>query len=113
MKNSTLTLEQLHAIDTYWRAANYPSVGQIYLYDNPLLKRPLTLADVKHMLLRPWDTTPGQNFVYVPLGTYLKQQLKDQLVAHNQYIDKYGEDLPEIRDWTWPPSSRPRPSERP
>jgi len=45
----------------YWRAANYLSVGQIYLDDNPLLKRPLTLADVKHMLLGHWGTTPGQN----------------------------------------------------
>jgi xylulose-5-phosphate/fructose-6-phosphate phosphoketolase len=47
-------------MDAYWRAANYLSVGQIYLYDNPLLKRPLTLADVKHMLLGHWGTTPGR-----------------------------------------------------
>ena len=51
MKTNTLTPELLHKMDAYWRAANYLSVGQIYLYDNPLLKRPLTLADVKHMLL--------------------------------------------------------------
>jgi xylulose-5-phosphate/fructose-6-phosphate phosphoketolase len=44
----------------YWRAANFLSVGQIYLYDNPLLKRPLTLADVKHMLLGHWGTTAGR-----------------------------------------------------
>jgi xylulose-5-phosphate/fructose-6-phosphate phosphoketolase len=47
----TLTPEMLERIDAYWRAANYLSVGQIYLYDNPLLKRPLAIADVKHMLL--------------------------------------------------------------
>ena len=67
MKTKTLTPEQLHKMDAYWRAANYLSVGQIYLYDNPLLKRPLTLADVKHMLLGHWGTTPGQNFIYVHL----------------------------------------------
>ena len=52
----------LRKIDAYWRAANYLSVGQIYLYDNPLLKRPLALADVKHMLLGHWGTTPGPEF---------------------------------------------------
>ena len=60
MKTKTLSPELLHKMDAYWRAANYLSVGQIYLYDNPLLKRPLTLADVKHMLLGHWGTTPGQ-----------------------------------------------------
>ena len=58
-----LSPELLRKIDAYWRAANYLSVGQIYLYDNPLLKRPLALADVKHMLLGHWGTTPGQNFI--------------------------------------------------
>jgi xylulose-5-phosphate/fructose-6-phosphate phosphoketolase len=51
MKTNTLTPELLDTMDAYWRAANYLSVGQIYLFDNPLLKRPLKLADVKHMLL--------------------------------------------------------------
>jgi xylulose-5-phosphate/fructose-6-phosphate phosphoketolase len=60
--------ELLHKIDAYWRAANYLSVGQIYLYDNPLLKRSLVLADLKLMQLRPWVTTPGQNFFYVHLN---------------------------------------------
>jgi xylulose-5-phosphate/fructose-6-phosphate phosphoketolase len=60
--------ELLTRMNAYWRAANYLSVGQIYLYDNPLLKRPLTLDDVKHMLLGHWGTTPGQNFIYVHLN---------------------------------------------
>ena len=60
MKTNTLTSDLLQKMDAYWRAANYLSVGQIYLYDNPLLKRPLTLADVKHMLLGHWGTTPGR-----------------------------------------------------
>jgi xylulose-5-phosphate/fructose-6-phosphate phosphoketolase len=47
-------------LDAYWRAANFLSVEQIYLYDNPLLKRPLTLTDVKHMLLGHWARPPGR-----------------------------------------------------
>jgi xylulose-5-phosphate/fructose-6-phosphate phosphoketolase len=73
MKNNTLSPELLDKIDAYWRAANYLSVGQIYLYDNPLLKRPLTLADVKHMLLGHWGTTPGQNFIYAHLNRVIKK----------------------------------------
>ena len=65
--SETQSPELLQKLDAYWRAANYLSVGQIYLYDNPLLKRPLTLADLKHMLLGHWGTTPGQNFIYVAL----------------------------------------------
>ena len=68
MKTPALTPDLLDRMDAYWRAANYLSVGQIYLYDNPLLKRPLTLADVKRMLLGHWGTTPGQNFIYVHLN---------------------------------------------
>ncbi len=59
MKTNTLTPELLHKMDAYWRAASYLSVGQIYLYDNLLLKRPLALPDVKHMLPGHWGTTPG------------------------------------------------------
>ena len=73
MKTNTLTPEMLDQMDAYWRAANYLSVGQIYLYDNPLLKRPLALADVKHMLLGHWGTTPGQNFIYVHLNRVIKK----------------------------------------
>src|ERR1700687_5005534 len=73
MKSNTLAPELLDKIDAYWRAANYLSVGQIYLYDNPLLKRPLILAHVKRMLLGHWGTTPGQNFIYVHLNRIIKQ----------------------------------------
>src|ERR1700742_3358144 len=66
-------MTQLEKMDAYWRAANYLSVGQIYLYDNPLLKRPLEITDVKHMLLGHWGTTPGQNFLYVHLNRVIKQ----------------------------------------
>ncbi len=55
-------------MDAYWRAANYLSDGQIYLYDNLLLKRPLERADVKRMLLGHWGTNRGQNFIYVHLN---------------------------------------------
>ena len=60
-------------IDAYWRAANYLSVGQIYLYDNPLLKEPLTKEHVKPRLLGHWGTTPGLNFIYVHLNRVIKE----------------------------------------
>jgi xylulose-5-phosphate/fructose-6-phosphate phosphoketolase len=60
--------EYLQKIDAYWRAANYLSVGQIYLCDNPLLREPLAPAHIKRMLLGHWGTTPGQNFIYTHLN---------------------------------------------
>ena len=95
-------------MDAYWRAANYLSVGQIYLYDNPLLKRPLTLADVKHMLLGHWGTTPGQNFIYVHLNRVIKKYDLDMIyvsgpghggpaVVGNTYLEgTYSEIYPDI-----------------
>ena len=59
-------------MDRYWRAANYLSVGQIYLLDNPLLKEPLKLEHVKPRLLGHWGTTPGLNFIYVHLNRVIK-----------------------------------------
>ena len=73
MKMSTLSPELLQKMDAYWRATNYLSVGQIFLYDNPLLKRPLAPLDVKRMLLGHWGTTPGQNFIYVHLNRVIKK----------------------------------------
>jgi xylulose-5-phosphate/fructose-6-phosphate phosphoketolase len=60
-------------IDAYWRAANYLSVGQIYLYDNPLLRQPLAIEHVKPRLLGHWGTTPGQNFIYVHLNRIITE----------------------------------------
>ncbi len=68
-----LSQEQLEALDAYWRAANYLSVGQIYLLDNPLLKNNLTLEHIKPRLLGHWGTTPGLNFIYVHLNRVIKQ----------------------------------------
>lgn len=59
---------ELARIDAYWRAANYLSVGQIYLMDNPLLKKPLSREHIKPRLLGHWGTTPGLNFIYVHLN---------------------------------------------
>jgi len=70
--NGPLSKEQLKAMDAYWRAANYLSVGQIYLYDNPLLKDPLKLEHIKPRLLGHWGTTPGLNFIYVHLNRVIK-----------------------------------------
>ncbi len=68
-----LSQEMLDRLDAYWRASNYLSVGQIYLRDNPLLRRPLEIKDVKSMLLGHWGTTPGQNFIYVHLNRVIKK----------------------------------------
>jgi xylulose-5-phosphate/fructose-6-phosphate phosphoketolase len=73
-KPRRLAPEQLRKIDAYWRAANYLSVGQIYLYDNPLLRKPLSLAHVKPRLLGHWGTTPGLNFVYAHLNRVIRER---------------------------------------
>ena len=108
MSPHALTPELQHAMDAYWRAANYLSVGQIFLRDNPLLKRPLALADVKHMLLGHWGTTPGQNFVYVHLNRVIKKYGLDMIyvcgpghggpaVVGNTYLEgTYSEVYPHI-----------------
>jgi xylulose-5-phosphate/fructose-6-phosphate phosphoketolase len=67
-----LSPEELRLIDAYWRAANYLSVGQIYLLDNPLLKRPLEAGDVKPRLLGHWGTTPGLNLIYSHMNREIK-----------------------------------------
>ena len=70
---------ELQLIDGYWRAANYLSVGQIYLYDNPLLKKPLSKDHVKPRLLGHWGTTPGLNFLYVHLNRIIKKYDLDMI----------------------------------
>ncbi len=73
MTLNTLEPDLLYKIDAYWRAANYLSVGQIYLYDNPLLREPLQLSQVKPLVVGHWGTTPGQNFIYVHLNRAIQQ----------------------------------------
>ncbi|TVQ20612.1 MAG: phosphoketolase family protein [Leptolyngbya sp. DLM2.Bin15] len=74
IKSKPLSAEDLGKINAYWRAANYLSVGQIYLYGNPLLKEPLKLEHIKPRLLGHWGTTPGLNFIYVHLNRLIKAQ---------------------------------------
>jgi xylulose-5-phosphate/fructose-6-phosphate phosphoketolase len=95
-------------MDAYWRAANYLSVGQIYLYDNPLLKEPLELAHVKPLVVGHWGTTPGQNFIYVHLNRVIKKYDLDMfyiagpghggpaLVANTYLEGTYSEIYPDI-----------------
>ena len=64
----TATTDYLARLDAWWRAANYLSVGQIYLLDNPLLRSPLRVEHVKPRLLGHWGTTPGLNFIYAHLN---------------------------------------------
>jgi xylulose-5-phosphate/fructose-6-phosphate phosphoketolase len=68
-----LSTEELRKMNAYWRAANYLSVGQIYLYSNPLLREPLKLEHVKPRLLGHWGTTPGLNFIYIHLNRAIKK----------------------------------------
>jgi len=68
-----LAQDTLDTINRWWRAANYLSVGQIYLLDNPLLEEPLTLAHIKPRLLGHWGTTPGLNFIYAHLNYCIRQ----------------------------------------
>ena len=72
--NAPLSMEQINEINAYWRAANYLSVGQIYLYDNPLLREPLNIKHIKPRLLGHWGTTPGLNFIYVHLNRLIREQ---------------------------------------
>src|SRR5712671_183040 len=107
-KSGPLSAEELEKIDAYWRAANYLSVGQIYLYDNPLLKKPLTKEHIKPRLLGHWGTTPGLNFIYVHLNRLIKQHDLNSIfiagpghggpavVAHTYLEGTYSELYPNI-----------------
>jgi xylulose-5-phosphate/fructose-6-phosphate phosphoketolase len=77
--DETLSPELLKKMDAYWRAANYLSVGQIYLCDNPLLREPLKPENIKARLLGHWGTTPGQNFIYVHLNRAIKKYDLDMI----------------------------------
>ncbi|HWC95667.1 MAG TPA: phosphoketolase family protein [Candidatus Sulfopaludibacter sp.] len=74
-----MTAEEVRKIDAYWRAANYLSVGQIYLYDNPLLREPLKLEHIKPRLLGHWGTTPGLNFIYVHCNRLIRKYDLDMI----------------------------------
>jgi len=78
-KQNPLSKDLLRKMNAYWRAANYLSVGQLYLRDNPLLREPLKLSHVKSMLLGHWGTTPGQNFIYVHLNRVIKKYDLDMI----------------------------------
>jgi xylulose-5-phosphate/fructose-6-phosphate phosphoketolase len=108
LMNTPLSDDLLAKMDAYWRAANYLSVGQIYLMDNPLLKRPLTLKDIKPRLLGHWGTTPGLNFIYVHLNRVIKERDLDVIyvcgpghggpgIVANVYLEgTYSEVYPNI-----------------
>jgi len=106
--DSVLSDKELKKMDAYWRAANYLSVGQIYLYDNPLLKERLTKDHIKPRLLGHWGTTPGLNFIYLHLNWIIKKHDQSMiyitgpghggpgLVAHAYLEGTYSEVYPNI-----------------
>ena len=108
MTSDAAANELFARMDAYWRAANYLSVGQIYLRDNPLLRTPLALSHVKHTLIGHWGTTPGQNFIYVHLNRIIKQYDLEMIyicgpghggpaVVGNTYLEgTYSEVYPDI-----------------
>ena len=79
IEDSTLAPDYLARLDAYWRAANYLSVGQIYLLDNPLLTQPLAIEHVKPRLLGHWGTTPGLNFIYAHLNRVINKYDLDMI----------------------------------
>ena len=110
--NGTLSSSQLVQLHAYWRAANYLSVGQIYLQDNPLLKQKLTLSHIKPRLLGHWGTTPGLNFIYVHLNRLIKDNNLNMIfiigpghggpgIVANTYLEgSYTERYPAIEQST-------------
>ena len=106
--NDKLDAGSLRRLDAYWRAANYLSVGQIYLYKNPLLREPLSAQHIKPRLLGHWGTTPGQNFIYVHLNRVIRERDLDMiyiagpghggpaLVANTYLEGTYSEVYPEV-----------------
>lgn len=106
---ASLPDDQLHLIDRYWRAANYLSVGQIYLMDNPLLREPLKPEHIKPRLLGHWGTTPGLNFIYAHLNRAIRQHDLDMIyicgpghggpgmVANTWLEGSYSEIYPQVR----------------
>ena len=123
--NGPLSPQLLSKMDAYWRAANYLSVGQIYLKDNALLERPLTTDDVKPRLLGHWGTTPGLNFLYVHWNRLIRERGLDMIfvigpghggpgIVANTYLEgSYSEIYPHIeqnadgikrlfRQFSWP-----------
>jgi xylulose-5-phosphate/fructose-6-phosphate phosphoketolase len=107
-KAGTLGWDELRKMDAYWRATNYLSVGQIYLYDNPMLREKLTQDHVKPLVVGHWGTTPGQNFIYVHLNRIIKKNDLDMiyiagpghggpaLVANTYLEGSYSEIYPNV-----------------
>ena len=103
-----LSPDLFRKMDAWWRAANYLSVGQIYLLGNPLLKQPLEKEDIKPRLLGHWGTTPGLNFIYVHLNRVIKERDLDMMyvigpghggpgIVANTYLEgTYSEVYPNI-----------------
>ena len=80
LEKQPLSDELLNKMNAYWRAANYLSAGQLYLLDNPLLKKPLTMDQIKKKIVGHWGTVPGQNFIYVHCNRVIKRYDLDMIL---------------------------------
>lgn len=119
--HSALGSGEIALMQAWWRAANYLSVAQIYLSDNPLPREPLEIEHIKPRLLGHWGTTPGLNFIYLHLNRIISARNLDilflagpghgapgvvasTLIEHGRYIRQHGVDMPEVSDWQWSPA---------
>ena len=108
MAKEPITEEQLKKLNDYWNAANYLSAAQLYLLDNPLLKKPLTRAMIKHKIVGHWGTVPGQNFVFAHCNRVINRYDLDMIllsgpghggnffIANDWRDGSYSEVYPEI-----------------
>ena len=80
LEKQPLCEEMLEKMNAYWRAANYLSAGQLYLLDNPLLKKPLSMDQIKKKIVGHWGTVPGQNFVYIHCNRAIKRYDLDMIL---------------------------------
>ena len=126
-----LESSRLQHMHRYWCAANYLTIGQIYLQGNPLLREPLQSEHIKPRLLGHWGASPGLSFIYVHLNRLIQDMVvrnemshfhlclealrrsaypqagplmawcQDMLARHQTYTREHFEDMPEVRDWVW------------
>ena len=98
--NAPVSEEAIEGVDKYWRAANYLSIGQIYLRSNPLMKEPFTREDVKHRLVGHWGTTPGLNFLIGHINRLIADHQQNTVIIMGSIMISIMLPVPAL--WLWP-----------